>query len=187
MKLVTLNLSLWWNRVFPFGTHCSKNGNCLSSFCWTELQPKGISLGALLQPSSSPLGSVCFCPVLNVRSPPTPLLFRGLFQALRNKRVTRGHGAYPGGSRGDSRTQPGKGARLCSWNGWLERSYFRGGQWVHEGEDQTEALFLLTSWQWSKGGRWTRSVLVKPGRPPAFVGEEGSKERSGANYMRGRE
>lgn len=73
------------------------------------------------------------CPVLNVRSSSSLLLFRALCQALRNKSARDGHGAPSGWSRGDSRThsqerEQGFAHRLGDWR----------GHGVHEGEEMAK-------------------------------------------------
>lgn len=129
MKLVTLGLSLWWNRVFPFGNHCSKNGKSVWPFCWTELQPKGISLGALLQPSPWPLGSVCLIfaqfwrwghhhhPLYSGHHPQGTEKQKGRrWTWCPSRREQRG-----AKDRARKSHRARKGARCCSWNRRLDR------------------------------------------------------------------
>ena len=127
------------NRVFPFGNHCSKNCKSISSFCWTELQPKGISLGALLQPSPWALGRIYLIFAQFWRwGHHHYLCYSGHCPRQRNRRGGDSPGAHPRGSRREPRTHRAReGARLGSWNRWQDRSR---GSWRSRKGGQIDKL-----------------------------------------------
>lgn len=172
MKPVTSDLSLWWNRVFPFGNHCSKK---MAIVCCHSVEQNSSPKEFPWESCFSQLpGHLVSCPLLNVRSSPLPLLFRALSQALRNKGVGGGCGIHPGVNRGDIQSQ---GRDWGSVPGVSDQSD-QGG---HEGAEEVAKLtlpFERMTGKWK--GQIRQECASEAGLTDALAGEGGIRRRSWA-------